>query len=156
MTDSDQNGLSESLRRALADAPRRETALSRLRAVWPQVKEARAASVGWAEIGLRLASVGITRADGRPFSPATLVWAMGRLEGRKRAQGEAVTRFTASTPAPKLATPATPAPSHPPPRPPTNQTAFQVPEVDALFEVPADVPPALTVDDFLKGKTNEP
>ena len=144
MDSADIGAICSRLRDELATAPRRETALQRLAAVWPVIQEARAGGVGWAEIGLRLSAVGIARDDGKPFTPTTLVWAAGRLEGRKPKVVPLLTqRQSAQTSASR---PSPPRQSTPPP----GEGEFYIPEVEALLNPPAGQS-GQTIDDFLKG-----
>lgn len=147
----------DALRAALLSSPRRETAVMRLAAVWPVVMEARAAGVRWADIGLRLAAAGVTRADGQPFTPATLVWAAGRLDGKPRAPAakappaQAVAVAAAEAPALVSA----PSKAIPKPRPPRPAGEFSLPpEVEAFLSDAEPGNPACEVDNLLKGLNN--
>lgn len=148
-------GAGDALRAALLSSPRRETAVMRLAAVWPVVLEARAAGVTWTEIGLRLAAVGVTRGDGQPFTPATLVWAAGRLGGKRRTsaakvpptQVVAVTAIDAQPTAQPKAIPT--------PRPRSSAGEFSLPpEVEAFLSDSEPGNPACEVDNLLKGLNN--
>ena len=138
----------DQLRTSLADAPRRDGVLHKLLPVWPLIQEARAAGVSWPEIGQRLAGVGIVRADGRAFTPQTLVWAAGRLDLSKPIQRRL-----------KEAQPVTVARVHdPPPRPaaklPAETGAWVMPPEVAVFLEEKKAPPGTGIDNFLKELKN--
>jgi len=121
----------DDLRRALDAMPGRATASRRLAGVTETVREARSRGVEWETIVRRLAEVGFVRPDGRPLAISTVAYATRPAAARK-------TRppiTTASVPPKTAALPA---------------TAFSIPEVDALFETPADAPPVRTIDDYLE------
>lgn len=133
--------LRHQLARALESLPRRKTATRRVAGFMDVIRDARDRGVEWAAIAEQLAVIGIARDDGRPLAVSTLALALRRLEERQRPTS--TVRSTQSV-APSTKTPTARS------APAGEAEAFSIPEVDALFEIPADAPPAHTIDDLLK------